>query len=105
MVRDGDSKAFEAVRNVYGPDVEVEALADKNHVTENLLVKLNEARSGTLAAGVSLKGRNRITEGFAKQLVSYMSKVIRDTAREGGTVEELHDAIWTVFYHKSARHQ
>ena len=105
MVRDGDSKAFEAVKSVYGPDVEIEALADKNHVTKNLLVKLNKARSGTSADGISLKGRNRITEGFAKQLASYMGKAIRDTAREGGSVKELHDAIWTVFYHKSARHQ
>ncbi|GAV08156.1 hypothetical protein RvY_17889 [Ramazzottius varieornatus] len=105
MVRVGDSKAFEAVKNIYGPDVAVQSLADNNHIGKNFIMKFDGARTGTTKDGETLEGKGRLTEPLAKSLASSMAKAIRDVARESGTAEELSHAFWRIFYHKSQRHQ
>ena len=105
-MRDGDSKAFNECKGVYGDTVELEAYSDKNHAKKNFVHRIMERRkSARTATGGSLKGRGRLTEKLVDQLSTYFTLAIKNTAKSDGSLEDLSNAVWRIFYHKSGRHQ
>ena len=106
MIRDGDSKAFEIKRYIYtaifGPDAEVTSQADKNHAAKCVITRVQTIRNNARVDGQTIKGRGKVTESFMKKLSTLFNHAIRVNAKAGGSVEELREAVWAIFYHCSS---
>ena len=106
MIRDGDSKAYNVIKETYGPEVgTVLALADKNHAKKAFLRRLKDGRKGARAAdGKKIMGAGKVTEDFIEKLASYFRLAVQQTAEAGGTTAEMAAAIWRIYEHKTGDH-
>lgn len=80
MVSDGDSKAFNAVENLYSSDCKVVKLDCVGHVQKRMgkhLLNLKSRTKGKLEDGKPIGGHGRLTEGKIKQLQKYYGLAIR----------------------------
>ena len=101
MVSDGDSKAYTAVKDVYGAECEVEKLDCIGHVQKRMgkhLLKLKALNKSKLSDGKSIGGKGRLTEGKIKQLQKYYGLAIRQntSTKPNPTQAEIDVAAYTM---------
>ena len=106
MIQDGDSKAWEVIKDVYGTETgQVISLMDKNHASKAVYKRLIEGRKGKLTVDrQKLSGKGRVTEAFVDKISSYFCLAIQQTAKAGGDFSQVADAIWRTYYHKIGDH-
>ena len=100
MVSDGDSKAFNAVEEVYD-DCKVEKLDCVGHVQKRMgkhLINLKARTKGKLKDGKSIGGQGRLTESKIKQLQKYYGLAIRQNTltKTNPTDEEVDIAVYAM---------
>ncbi|GFU76067.1 uncharacterized protein TNCV_626611 [Trichonephila clavipes] len=102
---DGDCKALDAVKvkkkNIYGNEYPIEKLDCINHIMKRMGARLRrlkaQLKGQILSDGKSLSGKNRLTEHEIDNLQSYYESVIW---RNHSSVQNMRQAIWTIFLHK-----
>lgn len=100
MVSDGDSKAFNAVENMYD-GCKVEKLDCVGHVQKRMgkhLMNLKATTKGKLADGKPIGGKGRLTEGRIKRLQKYYGLAIRQNtlSKANPTEREVNVAVYTM---------
>lgn len=101
---DGDSKGFQSVKELkpYGADVQIDKLECIGHIQKRMGTRLRKLKSDNkgikLADGKPLNGKNRLSSSVIDQIQAYYGQAIR----KSDTVEEMKQAIWALFYHKSS---
>jgi hypothetical protein len=99
---DGDTKSFLSVEKdkPYG-DVQINKLECLGHVQKRMgarLRKLKQEKRGVpLSDGLSLGGRNRLTDAAIDQLQSYYGLAIRNHT---DNLEDMRKAVWAIYFHK-----
>ena len=100
MVSDGDSKAFNAVQNIYD-DCVVEKLDCMGHVQKRMgkyLLNLKARTKGKLPDGKPIGGRGRLTETRIKEIQrKYGLAIHQNTISNAGSTErEIDVATYTM---------
>ena len=101
MVCDGDSKAFNAVENIYGDHCTVEKLDCVGHVQKRMgkhLMNLKARTKGKLADGKPIGGQGRLSESRIKRFQKYYGLAIRQNTlpKANPTEREVDVAVYTM---------
>lgn len=96
MLSDGDSKAFDAVRDLKLYDVPIKKEECINHVAKRLTTALNTLVSKHKGTNRPISGRGMLTQNLIKTLHSYYRKAIKDNP---GNVDAMKKAILAAPYH------
>ncbi|GFT51769.1 uncharacterized protein TNCV_4440661 [Trichonephila clavipes] len=95
---DGDSKAFDAVKDIYGKD-SVTKLECIGHIQKRVGTRLRKLKSRNKGLG----GEGKLTDGLINKLQNYYGIAIRSNI---GNLEKMQSAVIAAFFHCcSSKHQ
>ncbi|GFX28246.1 uncharacterized protein TNCV_2772451 [Trichonephila clavipes] len=95
---DGDSKAFDAVKDIYGKD-SVTKLECIGHIQKRVGTRLRKLKSRNKGLG----GKGKLTDGLINKLQNYYGIAIRSNI---GNLEKMQSAVIAAFFHCcSSKHQ
>lgn len=102
---DGDSKAFETVKNLkpYGDEVVISKLECVGHIQKRMGGRLRRLKLANkkklLSDGKPLTGKGRLTDSVINDLQSYYGLAIRNNC---DSVDSMKRAVWAIFFHKGS---
>ncbi|GFT67945.1 uncharacterized protein TNCV_38561 [Trichonephila clavipes] len=95
---DGNSKAFDAVKDIYGKD-SVTKLECIGHIQKRVGTRLRKLKSRNKGLG----GKGKLTDGLINKLQNYYGIAIRSNI---GNLDKMQSAVISAFFHCcSSKHQ
>lgn len=104
-IGDGDSKGYSAVvaADVYGDDCVIEKHECIGHIQKRMGGRLRKLRKEykkvKLSDGLSISGRNRLTDKQIDSLQFYYGEAIR---KNTDSLAKMKQAVWATFLHKAS---
>lgn len=100
-IGDGDSKAYQAVRDSAPYSKDIEKHECVGHVQKRMGTRLRNLKKSMkgkkLSDGLPLSGKGRLTEKDTDSLQFYYGKAIRDNTN---SLQSMRKAVWAIYFHK-----